>query len=194
MFLIKFQKLIVPCFVFMAVAANPCLGAERDSIPFRHHRFQIDPLSLLGGSILANYEFKCTPHNALAVEGSYTLPLVGNKGMSAGIQYRYYYTSTAYAGIFGHKGEMAATLPAVERGDTTKYAIELSYATIGVNWGKAWYIKKRYPFAFRIGAGYPVTSIVTWKNDQKYPNARLFENFFRFSSALDSELSIGVSF
>lgn len=176
------------------VFAFSCFGATGDSIQFRHNKIQISPIDMLIGSFMINYEYRFNEVHALAVEGGYTLPLLGNSAEYGGIQYRHYYSQRNFWGIFGNKGETTTLVPSTERGDTTKYSMDLSYLTIGANWGKEWYIKKRFPIVFRIGAGYPVISDIAWKNGIKHSNASIFEGFARFSAALDSELSIGVSF
>lgn len=150
---------------------------------------------MLVGSFIINYEYRFNEIHAIAIEGGYTLPQQGNSaGSDGGIQYRHYYTQRNFWGIFANNGEASATFPSTERGDTTKYSITITYLTVGANWGKEWYIKKRFPIVFRVGAGYPVISDFVWKNGIKHPSASLFEGITRFSAALDSELSIGVSF
>jgi hypothetical protein len=38
----------------------------------------MDPISLLTGSLILNYECRVTETHAFAVEGAYTFPLLGN--------------------------------------------------------------------------------------------------------------------
>jgi hypothetical protein len=179
----------------LLLLAISCSGATRDTIPFRHNKIQISPIDLLVGSFIINYEYRFNEIHAIAVEGGYTLPRQGNSaGFDEGIQYRHYYSQRNFWGIFANNGEASSTFPSTKRDDTTKYTLAISYLTVGANWGKEWYIKKRYPIVFRIGAGYPVISDIAWKNGLRHPEASLIEGITRFFSALDSELSIGVSF
>jgi hypothetical protein len=169
-------------------------GADSDSIPFRHHKIQIDPISLIGGSFAGNYECRINPVHAFAIQGAYTMPRLGNSAFAAGIQYRRYYSPVSFWGIFANEGEMTLKIPPFERGDTTTYSFDLSYLTIGADWGKNWYIKKRFPIIFGIGAGIPVKSDLTWKNNVKPTMASTFEAIFLISTAIDLELTIGVNF
>jgi len=165
-----------------------------DTIPFRHNKFQIDPISLLTGIVVANYECRITRTHAFAVEGFYSFPGETEK-QGEGIQYRHYYSPRNFWGIFANSGEFGIHIPPMERGDTTTYSIKMSYLVIGANWGKNWYLKNRFPIIFRFGAGYPVISDLSWKNNLKPPSyASLFEGISRFAVALDSELTIGVNF
>lgn len=177
-------------FVMFSAAA---LFAQEDSIPLRHHRIQTNPLSLLMGGFYGGYEFRMNEHHAAAVEGEYVLPVLGTKSWAAGGGYRYYYHRYSFAGIFANKGDLSVEIPG-ERGDNNIYSIELSYLTIGLNWGRAWYLKKRFPFAIRIGAGFPVQSDVAWKDNNPHPQKELMEGLFLFSSCLDGVVSIGISF
>jgi hypothetical protein len=176
--------------------ASPGLSRDRDwdSVPPRHHRIQIDPISFLTGSLNAHYEFRFNRHHALAIEGFYTLPLLGVEGQVVGGMYRYYYKQNTFLGLFMNNGEVISKLPP-ERGDTTTYTYSIEYLIIGPNWGKSWYLNNRFPLTLRIGAGYPAISRFAWKNGLKYPTMpSLFENLARFSACLDTELSIGISF
>lgn len=185
---------ILICILTIA-SSGLCRDRDWDSVPPRHHRIQIDPLGLLGGSLGAHYEIRFNRHHALALEGYYTFPLLGSKGRIMGGMYRYYYKQNTFGGIFVKNGYLSSKLPSPERGDTTTYTYSIEFLTIGLNWGKSWYLKKRFPLTLRIGAGYPAINRFVWKNGIEYPEMpSLFENMARFSACLDSELSIGISF
>jgi hypothetical protein len=170
-------------------------AVERDTVPIKHHRIQCNPIALLSATLYAQYEYRINLHHALAIEGSYSIPVMGNEGRAFGGMYRYYYKRNNFCGLFINNGNQSMRLPSPERGDTTTYTIDLSYLTIGPNWGKTWYINKRFPLTFRIGAGYPVQNDLTWKNGLKYPTSpKLFETIIRIGACLDGELSIGISF
>jgi hypothetical protein len=186
--------IIVLCILAIS-SSGLCRDRDWDSVPPRHHRIQVDPISFLTGSINANYEFRFNRHHALTLEGFYTIPILGNKSQVVAGMYRYYYKQNTFWGLFLKNGSLSSKLPSPQRGDTTTYTIDMSYMTLGPNWGKSWYLKKRFPITFRIGAGYPVKSEISWKNSLLYPTSpKLFETLFRVSTCLDTELSIGVSF
>lgn len=165
----------------------------KDTTTIRHNKLQIDPLSLIVGGLYGYYEFRPIFHHALAINGGYTFPLLGTKAWLTGANYRYYYNRRAFVGLAANRAYQFMKLPSTERGDTTKYSLEVSYLNICANWGKTWYLRNRFPLTFRIGAGYPVTSELTWKNG-RHPLADMYEAMYRFMTCLDSELSIGVSF
>jgi hypothetical protein len=192
----QLHPIITVLICILAIASSGlCRNRDWDSIPPRHHRIQLDPISLLGGTLGGSYEFRFNRHHALALEGFYTFPLLGTEGQIVSGMYRYYYKQNTFGGIFVKNGNQSSKLPAPDRGDTTTYTIDLSYLTIGPNWGKSWYIKKRFPITFRIGMGYPVKREISWKNGLEYPTSpRLFETIYSISLYLDSELTIGVSF
>ena len=177
----------------LVMFSSATLFAETDSIPLRHHRIQTNPLSLLMGGLYGNYEFRMSQHHAVAVEGEYVLPLLGTKAWAAGGGYRYYYHKYSFLGIFANKGDLSVEIPG-QRGDNNTYTVELSYLTIGANWGRAWYLKNRFPFAIRIGAGFPAQSDLSWKDNNPHPEKKLMEGLYRFSACLDGALSIGISF
>lgn len=184
---------VLICILTIASSAL-CRDRDWDSVPPRHHRIQVRPISLLSGALNAQYEFRFNRHHALAIEGIYQIPLLGAEGQGVGGTYRYYYKQNSFLGLFVNNGESSARLK-LPRGDTTTYTYTISYLTIGLNWGKSWYLKNRFPFTFRIGAGYPAINRFAWKNGLEYPTSPLlFENVARFSASLDGELSIGISF
>ena len=164
-------------------------------MPPRHNRIQLNPLGLLSGTVGGNYEFRFDRHHALAIEGFYTIPLFGSKGNGLGGIYRYYYKQNTFLGIFFRSGFLSSKLTSPVRGDTTTYTLDLSYTTIGPNWGKAWYFKKRFLICYRIGIGYPIKQELAWKNDLAYPESpKLIETLYGISACMDSELTIGISF
>ena len=170
-------------------------AANQDTVPVKHHRIQCNPIALLSATLYAQYEYRINLRHALAVEGAYSIPVMGNEGWAFGGMYRYYYTRNNFLGLFINDGTQSMRLPSPQRGDTTTYTIDLSYLTIGPNWGKTWYIKNRFPFTLRLGAGYPVHNMLSWKNGLKYPTSpELFENIIRIGACIDGELSIGISF
>jgi hypothetical protein len=191
----RLQPIINVLICIMAIASSGlCRDRDWDSVPPRHNRIQIDPISFLTGSLNANYEFRFNRHHALAIEGFYTLPLLGSEGQHVGGMYRYYYKQNSFGGLFINSGDLSTRLTP-PRGDTMTYTYHIEYLTIGLNWGKSWYIKNRFPITFRIGAGYPAISRFSWKNDLEFPiQPSLIEKMAQFAVCLDGELSIGVSF
>jgi hypothetical protein len=183
-------------FIIVSVASSGiCRDRDWDSIPPRHNRIQVDPLSVLGGTVGGNYEYRVDRHHAIALEGYYTFPLFGSKGYVAGGMYRYYYKQNTFIGLFAKKGYQSSSLPSPERGDTTTYTFDLSYLSIGPDWGKSWYLLGRFPITVRAGIGLPIQSEFSWKDGTAYPaNPELLETLFRISTILDAELTIGVSF
>jgi hypothetical protein len=181
-------------FVSFAAAAPAAPAAGKDTAAIKHHRLQIDPVSLLVGGLYGYYEYRINFHHALAINGGYTYPLLGTEAWLAGANYRYYYNRRTFVGLVVNNGFQSFKLPSTERGDTTKYPLEISFLNVGANWGRVYYLMKRFPLTLRFGAGYPVKSELTWKNGLRHPEADTYESLYRFISCLDSELSIGVSF
>lgn len=109
--------------------------------------------------------------------------------------YRYYYKQNTFWGLFAKSGFQSSKLPAPDRGDTATYTFDLSFITIGPNWGNSWYVANRFPITFRIGMGLPINNELSWKDGRAYPlSPQLMETILKAGSFFDLELTIGISF
>jgi hypothetical protein len=156
----------------------------------------VDPIDLLLGSFVVNFEHVFSTHHGVVVEGQYSIPIFTESWYGfAG--YRYHFEHGAkgsFVGPFCRKGRLKSKL---EDEYKEEFPYRLEYLTFGADWGtrgKAW---KKVPYTLRIGFGYPVHTL-SW--DRRPPekvnklDIEVYKKILKLPAYMDSELTVFYSF
>jgi hypothetical protein len=166
----------------------------QDTVALKHHFFGIDPIDACLGSAIGTYEFTAGKHGVF-MAGNYTFPLLGTKAYAGSLGYRYHFNQANTGTFIGPYFKYGKSHSSVTDESRTTYSYDFTYASIGANWGYRRNLWKKYRlyYTFRIGAGYPFSTL-TWKGETPESiggmSLHSFSNIIKLPAFLDSELTL----
>ena len=211
-----FFAILLGLAVFSSYAQNEMDETDTSSpgalSPARANAIQIDPLSLYYGAIGANFEHLFAPKHGLMVQTNIGLTSK-YKGYGLGIQYRRHYKSgydqrgigTAFWGPFvnlaSYTSEITQTTStSINNGpaetSTSIVPYKITYAAIGLNWGRRVLWDSGFNIVWRIGYGFPIADITIKDSENKLDSEAKSSvtALMKILSGIDGELSIGIAF
>jgi hypothetical protein len=168
----------------------------QDAVSPKTNFIGINPISLLLGGIVVNYEHAFAVKHGVFVEGQYSVPIFETL-YGGEIGYRYHFNSAekgAFVGPFIKYNYLKSKLADENKNN---YEYKLSSYSAGINVGNRWKFGKKTGATFRIGGGYPFSSLTWNPTPPDYIGGLkigLLESIIKITSYLDSELSIAFLF